>query len=121
MSEKVWADLRRGLQLVRKITDELWKVWRWFGIGLLGFVAYERTGEMSTLAFGIMMSFVGVISLFSWIFEGNTLGITEKGKNSWLLIQATLFVALLFISAYFAIWLWATVTLLALPVFGVPH
>lgn len=26
MSEKVWADLRRGLQLVRKITDELWKV-----------------------------------------------------------------------------------------------
>lgn len=119
MSDKNWSDLRIFLQIIRKTTDEIWKVWRWFGVGLLGFIAYERTEDISTAVFGIMMSFFGVAALFSWLFEGNILGITEKGRNSGLPVQLTIFTSFLLISVYFAVWVWASTTLIALPVFDI--
>ncbi|WP_085503217.1 hypothetical protein [Paracoccus sp. J56] len=118
-SRKTWDDIIGSFQVLRKATDELWKIWRWLGVGLLGLLAYERTGEISTVVFGVMMSAIGVFGAFGWLMEWSILSLTDKGRNSGFLISALLFLLFITICGFFAVMAWVYMTLLALPVFRV--
>ncbi|GLO72069.1 hypothetical protein MACH17_35860 [Phaeobacter inhibens] len=117
MSEKFWEALRAGAAATRKFTDELWKVWRWFGIGMLGLHTYDAIGDVRALIFGLGMSVVGLVALASWIFGSFVPGVTKKGRASGALLAVLLALGIFILSIYFAIQLWVIVALLAQPVF----
>lgn len=116
MSEQYWKVLEIGAQSARKFFDELWKIWRWFGIGVLGLRTFDATGSTQALVFGIGMTAIGVAALASWIFGSITPGVTEKGRTSGVLFSVALGFGIFVISIYFAIQLWAMVAMLAIPV-----
>lgn len=118
MSERFWEALTAGAAATRKFTDELWKVWRWFGIGMLGLHTYDATADVRALIFGLGMSVVGVVALASWIFGSIVPGVTRKGRVSGVAAGVAIFLGIFLISVYFAVQLWAVVALLALPVFS---
>jgi hypothetical protein len=118
MSERFWKALENGAQLTRNFIDELWKIWRWFGIGILGFRTYDVTGSIQALIFGVAMTTIGLVALASWIFGKLVPGVTLKGRASRALVSVILGMAMLLISIVFAFQLWAIVALLALPVFS---
>ncbi|RJE85033.1 hypothetical protein [Paracoccus onubensis] len=117
MSENYWNALETGAQSLRKIIDELWKIWRWFGIGVLGLRAYDATDSTQALIFGIGVTAIGVAALASWIFGGIVPGVTKKGRTSGMIIGVALGFGIFVISIYLAVQLWTMVAILALPVF----
>lgn len=118
VSEKYWETLENGAQSARKFFDELWKIWRWFGIGMLGLRAYDATGSTQALIFGIAVTTIGVAALASWIFGNIIPSVSEKGRRSGVLVGVALGFGIFVISIYLAIQLWAVAALLALPVFS---
>jgi hypothetical protein len=118
MNERYWTSLEAGAHSARTFFDELWKVWRWFGIGVLGFGAYDATGSTQALIFSICVTVIGVGTLVSWIFSNIIKGVTSKGRASGVIVSVGLGFLIFLISTYLAIQLWAIVTVLALPVFS---
>lgn len=116
MNEGYWRSLESGSHSARIFFDELWKVWRWFGIGILGLSAYETTGSTQALVFGISVIIIGIGTLASWIFSNIIKGVTNKGRTSGVIVSVGLGFFVFLISIYLSIQLSAIVTVLALPV-----
>ena len=118
MSERFWDALETGAKWPRQFADDLWKIWRWFAVGILGFLAYELEGSAAAFVFGLVMSTIGVAALASWVFGGIDLGVTAKGRSGGRLMAVILSMGILLLSIYFAVQLWAISVLLALPVYS---
>ncbi|MCK4203947.1 hypothetical protein J3U99_04125 [Brucella pituitosa] len=115
-SENYWRLIHSAFGSIRAFTNEMWNVWRWFGVAALGFGAYDATGNLLALIFAGSVSIVGATALFSWILQDLIDGVTEKGRN--LGIVGTLLLTLLFIvlAIFFAITIWGLTMIVAVSI-----
>lgn len=112
-----WDGLARLFHRIRTFTAELWKVWCWFGLGLLGFATYDASLELSALVFAITATTVGIVTLAAWIGTDLVGGLTEKGRTGgrfWSVFTATL---ICYLAIVFAVMIWLYSAIAALPIF----
>ncbi len=116
-NENFWRALKSLGDGIRTISDELWKVWRWFGVSFIAFAAYDHGAGPSAFAFGIALAAIGVLSLGGGLFSVLIGSQTEKARNGgkWSTILSATF--LFFLALFFAIYIWAITAVIAYPVF----
>ncbi len=104
-------------QLVWRFSDNLWKVWRWFGLGLLALAAWARTGENAAMAFGVLATTIGIAALAAWVAGPLLLslrpGAWDRGRVP--AVAAACFV--IFLTLAFAVTIWVYTAVLSYPVF----
>lgn len=116
-NDKFWRTLKNMGDGIRAISDELWKVWRWFGISFISFAAHDHGAGPSAFVFGIALAVIGVLSLAGGLLSVLIGGLTEKGRNSgkWSTILSATF--MFFLAVFGAFYIWAVTAVIAYPVF----
>lgn len=102
-----WDKCRSAADSIWTLSDNMWKVWRWWSVGFFAFAVHDMTSNVPAMIIGFVVSGIGVLSLAAWLFGAQVGGLTEKGRNGGPV--QTGFVMLLFLSIAFfiALNLWA--------------
>jgi len=114
-TEQYWARLSSFCRQFRNFTDDMWKVWRWLGVATAAGVAYDVSGHPAALVFAALTCGTSILCLVTWLLPGMINGLTEKGRNAGPAWTAVLTITFLYAAVYFALSIWALVTMLALP------
>lgn len=115
-SENYWRLIHLAFGSIRAFTNEMWNVWRWFGVAAIGFGAYDATGNLLALIFGGVVSCIGAVALLSWIFQDLINGITEKGRNLGSVGTVLLTFLVVLLAIFFAISIWALTMIFAVSI-----
>ncbi|WP_374788646.1 hypothetical protein [Brucella oryzae] len=114
-SDQYWDSLTNFCKQFRNFADDVWKVWRYFGVAAVAGIAYDVGGHPAALAFSGLATGIGILCLITWLLPGMINGLTEKGRNAGPVWKAGLTVTFLYTVVYFAVSIWVLVTTIALP------
>ncbi len=111
--ENYWQLIHSALGSVQKFINEMWNVWRWFGVAALGFGAYDATSNRLALIFAGSISVIGMVALFSWVFQKLFDGTKEKGRRLGRTGTVLLTLTYMYLAIFFTVSIWALIMIFA--------